>query len=139
MKNKKWLTYTLGIVLTLIVLTAVGGAGFRMGMMQSASFANLTDGSAAKFHSFDNYHGMDGSFSQMERGNMPHGFDRGHGRSPLFGLIPLLVFGALAWFGYKLVRNSGWKLIKVNASEADASAVETPSEAAADDEKKQTE
>ena len=39
MKNRKWLTYTVGILLTLVVLAAVGGAGFRIGMMQNASFA----------------------------------------------------------------------------------------------------
>jgi hypothetical protein len=144
MKSKKWLTYTLGIVLTLIVLTAVGGAGFRMGVMQNASFANLTDGSVAQFHSFDNYHGMDGDFSRMDGGDFSHGFDRGRGRdrggfSPIFGLFHLIVVGALAFFGYKLIKNSGWKLVKVNASGASASAVETPSETAVDDEKKKTE
>jgi hypothetical protein len=144
MKNKKWLTYTLGIVLTLIVLAAVGGAGFRMGVMQSASFANLTDGSVAKFHSFDNVHGMDGDFSRMDGSNSSRGFDRGRGDdrsgfSPIFGLIRLLVLGALVWFGYKLIKNSGWKLVKVNASEAPASVMETPSETAVDDEKKETE
>ncbi len=144
MKSKKWLTYTLGIVLTLIVLTAVGGAGFRMGVMQSASFANLTDGSVAQFHSFGNIHGMDGDFSRMDGGNSSHGFDSGRGGdrggfSPIFGLFHLLVVGTLGWFGYKLIKNSGWKLMKVNASEAAVPAAETPSEAAADDEKKRTE
>jgi hypothetical protein len=36
MKNRKWLTYTLGALITLIVLGAVGLAGFRIGMMQTA-------------------------------------------------------------------------------------------------------
>ncbi len=144
MKSKKWLTYTLGTVLTLIVLTAVGGAGFRMGMMQSASFANLTDGSATQFHSFGNTHGMDGDFSRMNGGSSSRGFDRGRGGDrggfpPIFGLFHLIVVGALGWFGYKLIKNSGWKLVKVNASEAPAPAMETPSETAANDEKKETE
>ena len=143
MKNKKWLTYTLGILLTLIVLTAVGGAAFRIGMTQSASFANLTDGQTARAPFFA--HGMDGDFSRMDRGEFSHGFDRGRGRdggrffSPIFGLIHIAIFGALAWFGYKLIKNSGWKLVKVNASEAAAPAEETSSETAADDEKKETE
>ncbi len=136
--------YTLGIVLTLIVLAAVGGAGFRMGVMQSASFANLTDGSVAKFHSFDNNHGMDGDFSRMDGGNSSHGFDRGRGGdrggfSPIFGLLRLVVLGALVWVGYKLIKNSGWKLVKVNASAAPAAVAETPSETVAGDEKKETE
>ncbi len=36
---KKWITYTIGILLTLVVLAAVGGAGYRMGLMQGASGA----------------------------------------------------------------------------------------------------
>ena len=145
MKNKKWLTYTLGILLTLIVLTAVGGAAFRMGVTQSASFANLTDGQSARAPFFAHGHGMDGDFSKMDRGEFSHGFDRGHGRdgsrffSPIFGLIHIAIFGALAFFGYKLIKNSGWKLVKVNASEVPAPVVETPTETAADDEKKETE
>lgn len=132
MKNKKWLTYTLGIVLTVIVLAAVGGAGFRMGVIQSASFANLTDGQSARAPFFA--HGMDGNFDQMERGNMSRGFDHGRGRdrggfSPIFGLLHLIVVGALGWFGYKLIKNSGWKLVKVNASEVTAPMTEQSSEA----------
>ncbi len=143
MKSKKWITYTLGIVLTLIVLAAVGAAGFRMGVMQSASFANLTDGKSTRAPFFA--HGMNGNFSHMDRGEFSHGLDRGRGRdggsffSPLFGLFHLIVVGALGWFGYKLVKNSGWKLVKVNASEAPTPAMETPSETAVDDEKKETE
>lgn len=41
MKNRKWLNYTLGFLLTLIVLAVVAGAGFRVGMTQNASFARL--------------------------------------------------------------------------------------------------
>ncbi len=48
MKNRKWLNYTIGILLTLVVLTAVAGAGFRVGMMQNASFAR-----PAFTHNFD--------------------------------------------------------------------------------------
>jgi hypothetical protein len=40
MKNRKWLTYTLGTLLTLIVLAAVAGVSFRIGMTQSASFTH---------------------------------------------------------------------------------------------------
>lgn len=144
MKNKRWLTYTLGILLTLVILTAVGGVGFRMGVMQSASFAKLTNGQSAQSPFFAHGHGMmDGSFNQMERGNPSHGFDRSRGRvhggffSPIFGLIRLVVLGVLVWLGYKLVKNSGWRLVKANATVAPA--VEEPSEAAAGDEKKESE
>ncbi len=56
MKNRKWLTYILGALLTLIVLAAVGGggggggAGFRVGMMQNVS--NMT-GRPTFTHNFD--------------------------------------------------------------------------------------
>ena len=39
MKNRKWLTYTLGTLLTLVVLATVAGVSFRIGMMQNNSFA----------------------------------------------------------------------------------------------------
>lgn len=141
MKNKKWLTYTLGIVLTLIVLAAVGGIGFRMGTMQSASFAKLTDGQPAQAPFFAHGHGMDGDFSRMERGNFSHGFDRGRGRDggrffpPIFGLVQLAFFSVLIYFGYKLIKNSGWKLVKVNAGESAAPVAEQVSEAARDEKK----
>ncbi len=137
MKNKKWLTYTFGVLLTLIVLVAVGGAGFRIGLMQSASFAPLQNGQSAQMPFPHHGHDMEGNFNQMERGNSSHGFDCGRGGfSPIFGLLHLVVVGALGWFGYKLIKNSGWKLAKTNTSAAPA--VEQPS-AAADDEKKETE
>lgn len=145
MKSKKWLTYTLGVLLTLVVLAVVGGIGFRVGMMKSASFANLTEGQTAQSPFFAHGHGMDGDFSRMDRGDFSHGFDRGHGndrggfRSPLFGLFHLIIVGGLAFFGYKLIKNSGWKLVKVNASEPSAPVMETPSETEAGDEKKETE
>ena len=101
MKSKKWLTYTLGILLTLVVLAAVGGFGFRMGVTQSASFTKLTDGQSAQAPFFAHGQGMDDDFNRMERGNSSHGFDRGRGRdrggfSPIFGLIRLVVLDALA-------------------------------------------
>lgn len=143
MKSKKWLTYTLGILLTLIVLAAVGGFSYRLGAIQSASFAKLTDGSTAQFHSFIRSHGLDGDFSRMERGQSSRGFDRDRGGHrggfflPIFGLLRLVVLGALVWLGYTLVKNSGWRLVKVNASAGAAPVAEPPSEAAAGDEKKE--
>lgn len=150
MKNKKWLKYTLGILLTLIVLIAVGGAGFRIGVMQSASFtrpafAHNFDGGPQTMHgNFQgnrNQQGMQGNFfndkggPQGMQGN-PHnrGFENrsgGHrdgGRffSPIFGLIRLAVLGLLLWLGYKFVKNSGWRITRAQASPA-PTVSETPS------------
>ncbi|MBK9601438.1 MAG: hypothetical protein IPO36_06260 [Anaerolineales bacterium] len=151
MKNRKWLTYTLGALLTLIVLAAVGGAGFRVGMMQNVS--NMT-GRPAFTHNFD------GDFQPPMQGNRqndgspkggqmnPHqdnfrGNDRRGGgmpfMSPIFGLIRLAVLGALLWFGYKFVQKSGWKLTRVTQVAAETTAAPSDPEAAApvsDDEKK---
>jgi len=38
MKNRKWLTYTLGALLTLVVLGAVAVTSYRIGMAQNISF-----------------------------------------------------------------------------------------------------
>lgn len=135
MKNKKWLTYTLGTLLTLIVLAAVGGVGFRIGMMQNVS---AMTGRPAFAHNFD------GDFQPPMQGNRqndgnpksgqmnPHqdnfrGNDRGGGSrffSPIFGLIRLAALAALLWLGYKFVQKSGWKLTRVTQAQA---AAETPS------------
>jgi hypothetical protein len=139
MKNKKWLTYTLGILLTLVVLAAVGGAGFRIGMMQNASFTRAVDGMGLSpfAHNFNserhqtmqgNPHHNDGSFPGMQGNPHNQGFDnRGSDRrggmsffSPIFGLIRLVVLGLLLWVGYKFVKKSGWRLTRVAASPAPA-------------------
>lgn len=155
MKNRKWLTYTLGILLTLAVLAVVGAAGFRIGTMQNASFAHPSftqnfdgdpqsmprnfqdDGMPPRMQ--ENFHNNGGP--QAMQGN-PHnqGFDnRGNNRggdrlsgggipffAPIFGLIHLALLGLLLWVVYKLVKNSGWRLTRVVAFPADA-ASETPS------------
>ena len=119
MKNKKWLSYTLGILLTLVVLVAVGGAGFRAGMMQNAVITRNFDGAGHAFtHDFSD-NGAPHSMQGNSRGNdfNGHGFDRGR-ISPfggLFGLIHIAILGLLAWFGYKLVQKSGWKLVREQA------------------------
>lgn len=158
MKNRKWLTYTIGTLLTLIVLVVVAGAGFRVGMMQNISFTrglnnaahpafsqNL-DGNAqqpqADPHQWDNNpQGMkgNGDFQRMQ-GNNSGGNDHRGGFSPIFGLIRLAVLGAILWFGYKFVKNSGWRLTRVTQ----AATTETPAasgtpetvETVSDDEKK---
>ncbi len=137
MKNRKWLTYTLSILLTLVVLTAVAGAGIRVGMMQNASFAR-----PAFTHNFDGGNqSMQGNFPQtiqasfhnnggpqaMQGNSRSQGFDnRTNDRrdsgipflSPIFGLIRLAVLGLLLWIGYKFVKKSGWRLSRVAATPA---------------------
>ena len=129
MKNKKWFTYTLGILLTLIVLAIVGGVAFRIGAAQSSEFVHpmINNAGPAFSHGFDM---PGGNFHDQEFGGMGshgHGFDRG-GRSffsPIFGLIRLAVLGLLLWGGYKLIQKSGWRLTRVTEPAAVTS--ETPS------------
>jgi hypothetical protein len=137
MKNKKWLNYTLGILFSLIALAAVGMAGFRVGMMQNVPFGRMA---------FDQNFGNNGPMMQgvnptdgtnsnnsgdpkFMQGNMRgqefnhRGFDRRGGMSVfggLFGLIHFAILALLLWFGYKLVKNSGWKLVRVQNAPAAA-------------------
>lgn len=128
MKIKKWLWITLTALLTIVVLTAVAGAGFRYGITQSEAFVKMqearmqqrlaqspnADGKAINPHmqGFDQHGNSGHGFEQRFKDN--RGFDRGRGGfgSPLFGLIHLAILGALIWFGYKYVKNSGWKLVR---------------------------
>lgn len=141
MKNNKWLNYTLGVLLTLIVLTAVAGAGFRAGMTQNVSIAQLKNGARPSFADNDFSKSMrdealqndKNGFAQQdlrmqgmvgERGD----FDRRDGGfsfiSPIFGLIQLLVLGALVWIGYTFVKRSGWRLSFSKATSAPAPVTE---------------
>jgi hypothetical protein len=134
MKNKKWLNYTLSILLTLIVLTAVAGVGFRTGVAQSTTLTRAMNGARPAFAHEDrgsmsqatlsNFHGNDkpqmmhDDFQQQTSTNS--GFDRRDGGfsflSPVFGLIRLVVLGLLVWLGYTFVKKSGWKLSRVQAA-----------------------
>ncbi len=144
MKINKWIRVTLTILLTLIVLAGVAGVSFRMGAMQNAVFAGNDERMAQRFQPFGHMQGFEDNFNnQRNDPRMMQGFDRGdfgRGRggffSPLFGLVKLAVLGALLWLGFKFVKNSGWKLTRVQASPAPA-ASETPSVEA--DEKKESE
>lgn len=148
MKNRKWLTYTLGILLTLAVLAVVGAAGFRIGSMQNASFTHppfarnfdgerqsmprnfQNDGMPQRMQK--NFHDKGGP-QGMQGNPYNQGFDnRGGARRggmfffpPFFRLIHLAVLGLLIWAVYKLVKNSGWRLTRVPVSVAPA-ASETP-------------
>jgi hypothetical protein len=75
MKNRKWLTYTVGVLLTLVVLAVVGAAGFRIGMTQNASFArpafarNIGDAPLAMQGNSQNNDGVQQGNSQKDNGN----------------------------------------------------------------------
>ena len=133
MKNKKWLTYTLGILLTLIILAAVGAVGFRIGSMQNNTFVHpMMNGAGPSFdHGFGN--GQMPNFHQQGfegRDFHDRGFDRG-GRGgfipPIFGLIKLAVLGALLWFGFRFIKNSGWRLTRDAVPASAPAASEPPS------------
>jgi hypothetical protein len=144
MKNKKWLNYTLSILLTLVVLTLVAGAGFRAGMIQNISSLRDANGARLSFaHDVrDTSRGMKGALQdgvnpqsnslpqdfQRQMTGMDRGFDRRDGGFPAFRLIPLIVLGLLVWLGYVLVKKNGWQLSfsKVTSTPAPA-AVETSS------------
>lgn len=140
MKNKKWLTYTVGILLTLIVLAAVGGIAFRIGAMQNNSFIHpMMNGAGPALERGFGSGQMPNFHQQGFEGRDFHerGFDRG-GRggfiSPIFGLIKLAVLGALLWFGFKFVKNSGWRLTR-DAVAASAPAVSEPPSVEVDEKK----
>jgi hypothetical protein len=142
MKNKKWLNYTLGVLITLIVLTAVAGAGFRAGMMQNPPMARVMNGTrpslahdnlgrlpqqAQDDFRDDKLQGMQGDLQrQAPRDGRGLDFRDDGFRFPIFGLIQLAVLGLLVWVGYKLIKKSGWRLSLNKAAAAPAPAAETP-------------
>lgn len=128
MKNKKWGTYLLGTLLTLIALAVVGVAGFRIGIMQNAAFPQMGFGERPAFN--QNVDKNDTSVQGVDpnrrdnpgsnpwgNGFNPRGFDRGHRGMPmmggLFGLIHFAILALLLWFGYKFIKNSGWRLVRI--------------------------
>lgn len=153
MKNKKWLTYTLGILFTLIALAAVGVAGFRIGMTQNTAFGRMSNGGPAFGHNFaNNSQMMQGNNPGTANGNFggnqhsmqgnPRGNDFGgrqhndrRGGFSIFGLVQLAVAGLLIWFGYKLVKNSGWKLVRVETTAPAAPVVNEPVDSEAEEKK----
>jgi hypothetical protein len=125
MKNKKWVTYLLGALLTLIALTVVGVAGFRAGMMQSADYPRMGIGERPAFNQ-----NVDKNNPRMQASNPdekddlgripqsngfhPRGFDRGMPmRGGPLGLIHIAILALLLWFGYKFVQKSSWRLVRV--------------------------
>ena len=134
MKNNKWIWRTLTILLTLVILIGVAGAGFRMGLMQGANMPRFANGETTRLPSFEPMHGFENNFDKQQ-GRDPHmmqgfgnrGFGRGHGGffSPLFGFVHLILLGGLIWLGYKLIKNSGWRITHVTQPAPAGS--ETPS------------
>jgi hypothetical protein len=128
MKSKKWIWVTLAILLTLVVLAGVAGAGFRMGLMQGTRLTASADGSAPQFEQFGHMRGFDGNFDGLRSlGPRMQGFDHdgfGGGRggfiSPLFGLIKFAVLAALFWLGFNFIRKSGWRLTRTAPQPAPA-------------------
>ena len=137
MKNRKWLTYTLGTLLTLIVLAAVAVASFRIGMMQNASFVrpafarNFNNAPLEMQKNFQDDKGSQGmqgnphdnGWNEMRGNRQNRGFDGRGGMpffAPIFGLIRLAVLGLILWGIYMLVKKSGWRLTRVEATPAPA-------------------
>lgn len=124
MKTRKWLWWTLAIVLALVALAAAGFAGYRVGYMQGlAANPNAKDFVAGPFwHAQGHMQNPDKNFNQ--RGFVPmqafggRQVDRFGGRehfaSPLAGLAGFIVLGLIIWLGYKLVAGlagkQGWQL-----------------------------
>lgn len=129
MKSTKWIGWTLGILLAFIVLAGVGFAGFRFGMMRSIP---LADGTFPRWtERFDG--DMPNRFEARDFGRghhfAMHGFDRGGFRlfTPILWMLRLVVIGGLLWLGFSLFKNSGWRLVNVNATQT---AAPTPTPAA---------
>ena len=155
MKNRKWLTYTLGTLLTLVVLAVVAGVSFRIGMTQNPSFARpafargFFNGAPQvmqrNFQGNGNPQSMQGNpldngWTQMRGNPQNRGFNinnRSDNRRtggmdffpPIFGLIRLgvlgLVIAALGWLGYALVKKSGGRLMRAQETASVPSASET--------------
>ena len=120
---KKWITYALGILLTLVVLAGVGLAGYRMGLMQGASGARIVSGRPPepgrppilekRFNE-----GGPGFAWDIGPGRFAQGHEHARGgrhlRFPFFGLVHLLVIGLLIWLGYAIYKNSGWQFVRVS-------------------------
>ncbi|MDP1548452.1 MAG: hypothetical protein Q8L87_20765 [Anaerolineales bacterium] len=115
MKNTKWIWWTLGILLVLVLIAGAGFTTYRMGYAQGAIAAqdgDLSqlfprlhtrgfDGEGGRFHNFDRFEGK----RSGGRGGFPFFV-------PILGLLRFVVLGGLIWLGYTLVRNNGWRLVK---------------------------
>ncbi|MCL4269171.1 MAG: hypothetical protein KJZ72_06485 [Anaerolineales bacterium] len=137
MKSTKWIGWTLGILLAFIVLAGVGFAGFRFGMMRSIPLADGTFPRWAERFDGDMPHRFEARDFGRGHHFAMHGFDRGGLRlfSPILWMLRLVVIGGLLWLGFSLFKNSGWRLVNINATQA-ATVTPTPTPSAQGDEKK---
>ncbi len=125
MKTKKWLWITLSTLLGLVLLAGAAMAGFRYGVTQSDAFVKMQE--TRMQQKLEEAPKVDG---KNAAGFDPHAkFDRGYGRgrggfSPLFGLVHLVILGALIWFGYKYAKNSGWRITR--EAQVAPAVIETP-------------
>jgi hypothetical protein len=146
MKTRKWIWWTLTIVLSLVVLGFTGLASYRIGVRQGTSTARVAlkaqkaDCATTaerpvppQLHGFEgkqfqNFPGQNFGPGQGFDGRNFNRFDRRGGfpfvgfpfLGPLFGLVSLAVLVLLIWLGYKLIKNSGWRLTRVTAEPAPA-------------------
>ena len=122
MKSKKWLWWTLGILAALVLLAGAGFAGYRVGVVKGAQLADNPDAKAFMFEHMNRFEGKGWDHPNIQ-GQMPvfhqdfrqgHGFGgmRGGFFSPLFGLVRVAFWGFILWMVYKLISNSGWKLVR---------------------------
>jgi hypothetical protein len=94
MKNRKWLTYTLGTLLTLVVLAVVAGISFRIGMTRNPSFARpafsrgfngMPQEMQRNFQNNDSPQGPQGNFRNNDGPQKMHGDFRGNGWTQMQG------------------------------------------------------
>lgn len=137
MKSTKWIGWTLGILLAFIVLAGVGFAGFRFGMMRSIPLADGTFPRWAERFDGDMPHRFEARDFGRGHHFAMHGFDRGGLRlfTPILWMLRLVVIGGLIWLGFSLFKNSGWRLVNINATQT-ATVTPTPTPSAQGDEKK---
>lgn len=115
---KKWLAYTLAILATFVVVAAVAGISYRIGLEQRALTVN-------PFPAFSRLHGFDKEFMQMGRNFHGRGaetpalyYGRGGTQffSPVLSVLKLVFLGLILWIAYALYRRSGWQFVRVNSS-----------------------
>jgi len=142
MKSRKWIWWTLGILLALALMAGAGFAGYRMGAMQTARHATSSNdlqkahpegrGPENGFQFGNDFRGDQGpsqNFRGQNFGGRNFNFGRMHGGFMflphfIFGLIPLAVLILVIWLVVMLVKNSGWKLVKAGAPVAAVEMVE---------------
>jgi hypothetical protein len=131
---KKWPAYTLAILVAFVVVAAVAGISYRIGLEQGALAVN-------PFPAFSRLHGFDKEFMQMGRNFHGRGAEtpaRYYGRggtrffSPVLSVLKLVFLGLILWIAYVLYKRSGWRFVRVDLP------AQVGSSPPADNEKKKT-